>query len=171
MTDAGIESLRALVVEDNVHMRALIRSVLYALGFKIVLDADNGERAFAILKEEAADLVLADLSMPVMDGIAFTRQVRTSPETPNPYVPIIMVTGHTERRRVEAARDAGITEFLAKPMTVQKLLQRVLEIVERPRPFVRCTGYFGPDRRRRSDDPHNGPWRRKDDRQQEQGPA
>lgn len=171
MSDASIESLRALVVEDNVHMRALIRSVMYALGFKNIREADNGDTAFAFLKEESVDLILTDLSMPVMDGIAFIREVRTSPESPNPYVPIIMVTGHTERHRVEAARDAGVTEFLAKPLTVQKLLLRVLEIVERPRPFVRCAGYFGPDRRRRSDQPYDGPWRRKDDRHDEQACA
>lgn len=163
MPDTNIESLRALIVEDNAHMRALIRSVLFALGFKNVLEAQSGEDAFILLCEEGVDLILTDLSMAPVEGIQFTRRVRTSPESPNPYVPIIMVTGHTERHRVEAARDAGVTEFLAKPIAVQKLLQRVLEIVERPRPFVRCNGYFGPDRRRRNDDNHKGPWRRKDD--------
>jgi DNA-binding response OmpR family regulator len=74
-----------------------------------------------------------------------------------------MVTGHTERQRVEAARDAGVTEFLAKPITSQNILLRIAEIVDRPRPFVRCDGYFGPDRRRRRDDSHTGPWRRSDD--------
>ena len=59
-----------------------------------------------------------------------------------------MVTGHTERARVEAARDAGVTEFIAKPITTQALLLALVEIVERPRPFIRCENYFGPDRRR-----------------------
>lgn len=163
MADATIDSLRALVVEDNVHMRALIRSVLFALGFRSVGEAEDGESAFQFLCEEGADLILTDLSMSPVDGIAFTRRVRNAPQSPNPYVPIIMVTGHTERHRVEAARDAGITEFLAKPITVQKLLLRVLEIVERPRAFIRCDDYFGPDRRRRAIQAHNGPWRRRDD--------
>lgn len=168
MPDASIESLRALIVEDNVHMRALIRSVLYALGFKTLLEAQNGDDAFSLLCIEHIDLILTDLSMPVVDGITFIHRVRNAKESPNPYVPIIMVTGHTERHRVEAARDAGVTEFLAKPVAVKKLLSRVLEIVERPRPFVRCTGYFGPDRRRRGIAIHNGPWRRKDDPRQQQ---
>jgi CheY-like chemotaxis protein len=163
MPEASIASLRALVVEDNVHMRALIRSVLFALGFKTAVEAKDGDEAFAILCEQSIDLILTDLSMIPVDGIAFTRRVRTDPQSPNPYVPIIMVTGHTERHRVEAARDAGITEFLAKPVTLQKLLLRVLEIVERPRAFIRCADYFGPDRRRRTIQAHNGPWRRKDD--------
>jgi len=158
-----IESLKALVVEDNAHMRALLRSLLMALGLRDVAEAANGEEAFAKLREHGADLILTDLSMTPVDGITFTRTVRSAEDSPNPYVPIIMVTGHTARHRVEAARDAGVTEFLAKPVTVQNLLLRVLEIVERPRAYVRCPGYFGPDRRRRAPDDHDGPWRRSDD--------
>ena len=163
MSGAAFEQLRALVVEDNVHMRTLLRSLLIALGIREVLEAGSGEEAFAILRTRLPDLVLTDLSMKPMDGIEFTRTVRLSGDSPNPYVPILMVTGHTERHRVEAARDAGVTEFLAKPITVQNLFLRVEEIVERPRPYVRCSGYFGPDRRRRDDEAYQGPWRRQGD--------
>ena len=103
------------------------------------------------------DFVLTDLSMKPIDGIEFTKLVRTAQDSPNPYVPIVMVTGHTERARVEAARDAGVTEFLAKPITAQNLLLRLAEIVERPRAFVRCDTYFGPDRRRRADPDYHRP--------------
>ena len=79
-------------------------------------------------------------------------------------LPIIMVTGHTERRRIEAARDAGVTELLAKPITAAGLFQRIEEIVHRPRPFVRTANYFGPCRRRRANrQPSTGPWRQGDD--------
>jgi hypothetical protein len=64
---------------------------------------------------------------------------------------------------VEAARDAGVTEFLAKPITAHDLFSRIAEIVERPRGFVRCESYFGPDRRRRMVDDYAGPWRRNED--------
>jgi CheY-like chemotaxis protein len=161
--EAMIASLKALVVEDNTHMRALLRSLLVALGLRDVSEAANGEEAFARLREHGADFILTDLSMEPVDGIAFTHTVRSAENSPNPYVPIIMVTGHTERHRVEAARDAGVTEFLAKPLTAQNLLLRVLEIIERPRSYVRCPGYFGPDRRRRNDGDYGGPWRRSDD--------
>jgi len=115
------------------------------------------------MRDKSPDLVLTDLSMKPVDGITFTREVRTAHDSPNPYVPIIMITGHTERRKVEAARDAGVTEFLAKPITAQGLILRIAEIVERPRAFVRCDGYFGPDRRRRKDENFTGPWLRHDD--------
>jgi len=161
----AFEQLRALVVEDNIHMRRLLRQLIGALGIKESYEAANGEEGFAILREFQPDLVLTDLTMQPMDGIEFTKLVRLSEASPNPYVPIIMVTGHTERHRVEAARDAGVTEFLAKPVTVNSLFLRIAEIVERPRPYVRCASYFGPDRRRRNDENYHGPWRRLTDAQ------
>jgi len=163
MSGATFDHLKALVVEDNPHMRTLLRALLVSLGLKNVFEAADGDEAFQIICARPPDLILTDLTMKPVDGIEFTHRVRMSIDSPNPYVPIIMVTGHTERRRVETARDAGVTEVLAKPITAQGLFLRIAEIVERPRPYVRCASYFGPDRRRRSDVEYSGPLRRKDD--------
>ena len=165
MSGPGFENLKALIVEDNAHMRSLLRALLNALGIKDISEAGNGQIAIDLLRERKSDLVLTDLAMKPMDGLEFTRYVRNNDHSPNPFVPIIMISGHTERYRVEAARDAGVTEFLAKPITAHDLFARIAEIVERPRAFVRCNGYFGPDRRRRQNDDYPGPWRRKDDYQ------
>lgn len=163
MSDPSFDFLRALVIEDNNHMRTLLRSLLQALGIREVIECGDGASGYTALREKSPDFVLTDLSMKPIDGIEFTTMVRMGKDSPNPYVPIIMVTGHTERARVEQARDAGVTEFLAKPITVQNLLLRIGEIVERPRPFVRSGAYFGPDRRRKRDPNFTGPWRRQDD--------
>jgi two-component system chemotaxis response regulator CheY len=163
MTAPSYDHLRALVVEDNAHMRILLRSLLHAFGIRQVYECDEGDDAFSELCARKPDFVLTDLSMTPMDGIEFTRRIRTHPSSPNMYVPIIMVTGHTERLRVEAARDAGVTELLAKPITAANLMSRLTEIVERPRPFVKCDTYFGPDRRRRRTQDYAGPWRRSED--------
>ena len=163
MAEASFDFLRALVIEDNAHMRTLLRSLMHALGIKQVIECPDGAAGYEELRLKRPDFVLTDLSMKPIDGIEFTKMVRTSKDSPNPYVPIIMVTGHTERARVEAARDAGVTEVLAKPITAQNLLLRIAEIVEKPRSFVRCDTYFGPDRRRHHDETWPGPFRRKDD--------
>jgi CheY-like chemotaxis protein len=163
---AGLESLKALVVEDNTHMRSLLRALLNALGVKDISEAINGQAAMEALRERKFDLVLTDLAMAPMDGLELTRHLRNDEKSPNPFVPIIMITGHTEKYRVEAARDAGVTEFLAKPVTAHNLFARITEILERPRAFVRCDGYFGPDRRRHDVDTYGGPWRRADDLQE-----
>jgi CheY-like chemotaxis protein len=167
MAAGNLSRLKALVVEDNAHMRSLLKSLLRALDIREVYEATDGEEGFYELNATRPDFVLSDLSMAPVDGLAFTKRVRTAPDSPNPYIPIIMVTGHTERRYVEAARDAGVTELLAKPITPQSLCHRLEAIVERPRPFVRCDSFFGPDRRRRSVPGYQGPWRRAGDDQVE----
>jgi DNA-binding response OmpR family regulator len=68
---------------------------------------------------------------------------------PIAWVPIIMVTGHGERHYIETARDAGITELLRKPVSPRDLYARIVEVVERPRAFVKSQIFIGPDRRRK----------------------
>jgi response regulator RpfG family c-di-GMP phosphodiesterase len=71
-----------------------------------------------------------------------------------------MVTGHAERPLLERARDAGVHEFLAKPVSASMLYARLQRVIENPPPFVRSDTYFGPDRRRRAV-AFTGPDRRK----------
>ncbi len=163
MSPTGFEGLKALIVEDNMHMRSLLRALLNSIGITEIAEATNGQAAVALLHAHSPDLVLTDLAMAPMDGLEFTRHVRNHENSPNPFVPIIMVSGHTEKHRVEAARDAGVTEFLAKPVNAHNLFSRIAEIVERPRAFVRCDTYFGPDRRRRQLENYAGPRRRAED--------
>ncbi len=72
-----------------------------------------------------------------------------------------MLTGHSEKKRVLAARDAGITEFLAKPISAKGLYERIVNVVANPRPFIKTRTYFGPDRRRNVNPNYVGPGRRK----------
>jgi two-component system, chemotaxis family, chemotaxis protein CheY len=163
MSGTAFDNLKVLIVEDNQHMRSLLRSLLNSVGIREIIEANNGVTALNALREKKCDLVLSDLAMKPMDGIVFSQTVRTGERSPNPFVPIIMITGHTEKHQVEAARDAGVTEFLVKPITAHSLFSRIAEIMERPRAFVRCEAYFGPDRRRKTIDSYAGPWRRHDD--------
>jgi len=98
--------------------------------------------------------------MEVLDGIDFIKLVRGSSDSANRYVPIIMLTAHSERSRVMAARDAGANEFCCKPVTAQELYRKVQAIVDYPRPFIKTPSYFGPDRRRHNDKKYEGPERR-----------
>jgi two-component system, chemotaxis family, chemotaxis protein CheY len=162
MADPAYHNLRILIVDDNATMRDLLRRLLASLGVRDIVQASDGNAALESLRMSKFDVVLSDMEMAPMDGIEFTRQVRQSPSSPNPYVPVIMITGNTEMNRVHAARDAGITEFAVKPITLKNLSARLIEIIERPRPFVRSGGYVGPDRRRKKR-AGPGPTRRKDD--------
>lgn len=166
LSATGLESLRVLLVEDNAHMRRILTTMLAGIGMKQVTEAEDGDDALEKLKRWPADFVLADFRMQPMDGVEFTRRIRTGGDSPNPFLPIIMMTGHAERARVMEARDAGVTEFVVKPLTAQAVMDRINAIINRPRPFVRCDGYFGPDRRRREDPRWAGPWRRGGDPQE-----
>lgn len=163
MPGTGLEPLKALIVEDNLHMRRLLRSLLASAGLRDICEAGEGSAALKILAARRCDFILCDLAMKPMDGLEFTREVRRSKTSANPFIPIIMISGYTGQGRVEAARDAGVTEFLAKPVTAQSLYSRIAEIMERPRAFIRCNSYFGPDRRRKAVENYAGPWRRQDD--------
>jgi two-component system chemotaxis response regulator CheY len=157
---AGLESLRVLLVDDNQHMRAIVMTVLLGMGVSQVRETRDGSEALATLREWPADLAIVDFQMFPLDGVEFTRLVRNASDSTNQYLPIIMMTGHSERSRVMEARDAGVTEFVVKPLTAKALVDRVQAVINHPRPFVRTASYFGPDRRRRQDPDYAGPWRR-----------
>jgi CheY-like chemotaxis protein len=160
---SGLGPLVALIIEDNEHMRILLRTVLKAFGLQDIHECKEGSEALRYLKLKKPDFVLCDLAMAPMDGLNFTKAVRALSDKSDCVLPIIMVTGYTERRRVEAARDAGVTALLAKPVTPAGLFQRIEDIILRPRPFVRIENYSGPCRRRHNNPDYAGPWRRKSD--------
>lgn len=159
----NLERLNFLVVDDNRHMRSLVRTLLHALGVRDIKEATDGADAYARLGTYAADVVICNWQMSPMDGLEFVRLLRTDANSPNPFVPVIMLTAHTEAKRVVEARDAGVTEFLAKPISAHRLYSRIRAIIEHPRPFVRAKSYAGPDRRRRRDPDFKGSKRREQD--------
>ena len=159
----ALSDLRVLLVDDNPHMRAIVAAILTGVGVHRLQECWDGAGALEALREWPADVAIVDFQMQPVDGVEFTRMVRNAADSPNPFLPIIMLTGHAERTRVVEARDAGVSEFVVKPVTARAVLDRLNAVVARPRPFVRTSDYFGPDRRRRQDPNHAGPWRRKDD--------
>lgn len=160
MTEAA--RITALIVDDNAHMRAIVATLLHALGVGESMQASDGAEARAIIAQWRPDLIIVDQNMRPVSGTDFARDLRrTSPECFD--TPIIMLTAHTERSIVIAARDAGIDEILAKPISAKALMQRLHAVTHERRPFVRSAGYVGPDRRRRTPSSYAGPRRRDSD--------
>lgn len=155
--------IKVLIVEDNQPMVELVRSILDTFGVKNVISASNGEIGFTKYRQENPDLMLVDWMMKPMNGLQLTEKIRKSTNTPNPYVPIILMTGFSEKRRVLRARDTGVTEFLVKPFKAEDLYKRLVQVIERPRQFVKTEDFLGPDRRRKVDDSYKGPRRREGD--------
>jgi CheY-like chemotaxis protein len=113
-----------LVVENEVSNRILIERVLSTRGYRC-LSASNGREALDVLDREQVDLILTDLSMPVLDGYRTTQLIRARPGLEN--VPIVAVTAYALTDEGEAARQIGCTEYLTKPFKPRQLL----EVVER----------------------------------------
>jgi len=149
MAAVNISRLKFLVVEDDRHMSSLIAKVLRELGVEDLVEVGDGTEALRTMQVYTPDVIVTDWRMAPMDGIEFVRLVRKGEGGANPFVAIIMLTVHTERHRVRVARDAGVNEFVAKPVSVRTLYARIRQVIEHPRPFVRTDRYFGPDRRRK----------------------
>jgi DNA-binding response OmpR family regulator len=159
----SLKSLNVLLVDDNQNMRAIAAAVLHSADIRNVYEAAEGATAFDLLRRHAIDLAIVDFNMFPLDGVEFTRLVRTSPDSPNTFLPIIMMTGHSERSRVYEARDAGVTEFIVKPITAKAVLDRINAVIMRPRAFIKTDDYVGPCRRRRETPDYSGPFRRASD--------
>ena len=168
---SSLKTLSVLLVDDNQHMRAITSAILASAGVSRIREVGDGAQALEALREETVDLAIVDFNMFPLDGVEFTRLVRNSPDSTNPYLPIIMMTGHSERKKVQEARDAGVTEFVVKPITAKALLDRIQAVIFKPRPFVKTASYNGPCRRRVNDPKFSGPWRRASDAQQDENAA
>jgi CheY-like chemotaxis protein len=152
------ENINVLVVDDNAFIRNLIVSTLRILGLTSITDMGSARHAIDRLKLSrkdpvsagigTVDIIFSDFVMAQVDGLLFLRWVRTSKDAPDRFAPFVMVSGAADQETVETARDAGLTEFLAKPFSAKSLSDRVLEVITNPRQFVLAPGYFGPDRRR-----------------------
>lgn len=159
MSGYRFDRLKILVVDDNPHMRKLVVTILQAFGVVQIPEAADAQTAWNIMRDANPDVVLLDWMMDGMTGLDLVKMARTSAASANPFVPIIMLTSFTQVDHVRQARDAGANEFLAKPVSVNGILTRLMAVIEHPRPFVRTKVYFGPCRRRRNDE-YRGPERR-----------
>lgn len=158
-----LSALRFLIVDDSAEMRGLLTHMLNSLGARQFLEANDASEALEILKVNQVDVIFTDWKMSPVDGIVFTRLVRTAPDSQFQMIPIIMISGYTEMHHVAEARDAGVTEFLAKPVSAKALYRRIEEVILRPRQFVRAESFTGPDRHRRSSENYRGSRRRIED--------
>lgn len=161
-SNAYLARLRFLVVDDNVFMRMLIREVLRAFGAREIAESSNAMDAYEAVRQMTPDIVLVDWEMTPENGLVLVRRIRREPDSPNPFLPVIMVSGYSEESRVLAARDAGVNEFVVKPLSAASLISRIQWVIDKPRSYVKTATYFGPDRRRKKQ-PFRGDDRRRTD--------
>ncbi|MEO5338484.1 MAG: response regulator [Magnetospirillum sp. WYHS-4] len=158
-----IRDVKILIVDGNKHMRHLLKQILHVFAVRNLREADDALTGFKEFKEFKPDIVLTEWELTPMDGADFVRMIRRAEDSPNPMASIIMITAYTEATVVATARDCGINEFLAKPISPNRLYRRIAALIDRPRPFIRSKTYVGPCRHRRKIDDYDGPRRRESD--------
>src|SRR6202047_3800471 len=104
--------LRFLVCDDNPHMRRILRTLLHSFGAREVYESEDGATALEMYSHYVPDIVITDWSMPIFDGLELAQMIRQPDSKGNPFAPIIMLTGHSEKRRGGGAPDAGGAQIL-----------------------------------------------------------
>jgi len=115
-----------LVAEDEFLITLALKAQLEAMGHRVVGTPRDGETAVALAKELRPDIVLMDIGMPVVDGIAATARIMA--ETP---VPVIMLTAYNDRQRVQEAIRAGAAAYLLKPVNEAQLKRTIEDAIKR----------------------------------------
>ncbi len=113
-----------LVAEDNIVNQMVIKTMLATTGHDILI-ANNGEEAVAMFKQHQPSIVLMDVSMPVMDGLQATAAIRALPADKNPQTPIIGVTAHALKEDRTQCLEAGMDDYLPKPIKQDRLLEKL----------------------------------------------
>ncbi|UTW54201.1 response regulator [Kordiimonas sp. SCSIO 12610] len=159
MSDYDFDRLNVLLAEDSPFIRSLLINSLKVLGVGNVYALEHGGDAINFLQQvknepmkvgvQQIDIVISNWDMSPVDGMMFLRWVRRHKDSPDRFVPFVMITSYTEPERVLQAREMGVTEMLAKPFTIKNIGEKLTSIIERPRQFVHTKDFFGPDRRRR----------------------
>ena len=165
-----LDQITVLIVEDAQEMFELTRAVLQTFGINRIVSANSFNSGFRKFCNYNPDLVILDWLDDDEDedvsengnGLKLLEYIRKSDKSPNPFVPVILMTGYSIRRNIQLARDKGATEFIAKPFTANTLYKKIEHIIEEPRSFVKTPDFFGPDRRRKNRI-YDGPERRKSD--------
>jgi CheY-like chemotaxis protein len=143
-----LNGLSVLVVDDNPYTRKLLRMMLINLGAKTIYEAADGMSALDLVRTADPDVMILDWEMPVLTGAEVVRIVRSPGLFPKPNLPIIMLTAYGQRERVAIAIKLGVNEFLVKPASPKALQDRLLSILDNPRPMVQIGRHYVPQPRR-----------------------
>lgn len=147
--------LQILLVDSDVRAAQLVKTILMSFGIRKIDLVFSGEEALQALRTRRVDLLITERVLEPTSGLALVKAIRGAKgdRLLRHDMPIIMLTAHSAIDEVKAARDVGITEFVAKPFSARTISNRLIEIIDNPRVFVEAPGYTGPSRRRRGAPP------------------
>lgn len=144
LINVNFKELKVLIVDDSRTARLIVKEVLDAISVHQVAMAEDGADAMARLRTFPADIVICDLHMAPLDGIEFTRLLRSAEDSPNPYLPVLMLTADATERQLKNAFGAGVNDFMSKPVEMAALRRKLHALFSSPLVFVRDGRYLKP---------------------------
>lgn len=115
--------MKVLVVDDFATMRRIVKNILTQLGFKNIVEADDGATAVDLLKNEKVDLIISDWNMPKMTGLELLQHVRADAGMAD--VPFVMVTAEAQQDNIILAVKAKVSQYIVKPFTAETLGEKL----------------------------------------------
>jgi two-component system chemotaxis response regulator CheY len=119
-------NMKVLVVDDFATMRRILRNILKQIGFKNIIEADDGKSALKDLKKEKVDLILCDWNMPEMSGIELLKNVKSDDELKG--IPFVMVTAEAQKDNIVDAVKAGVSNYIVKPFTAETITEKLNKV-------------------------------------------
>ena len=120
-------SIKILIVDDFATMRRILKNILKQLGFKNLVEADDGTSAWEVLENQEVDLIISDWNMPKMTGIDLLKKVRASAKYGK--APFLMVTAEAQKQNVIEAVQAGVSNYVVKPFTAEAINDKLEKIL------------------------------------------
>lgn len=143
----NLRDASVLLIEPSAMAMEILAQTMLGLGARNLVKCESVEAATDRIKDTQFDLILLDSMPGEPDGYEFISWLRRNGVGDNRFAPVVVVTSHTSLRRAEGARDCGAHFVVAKPITPQVILERILWIVKESRPFITSALYCGPERR------------------------
>ena len=164
------KNIHIMILHSSPKAAGLIKDVVSHLGFSNISIAHDGYQGVHMLRKQNVDIVFVDPKLKVyrsrddadtavdleanilpISGIDFVKRLRRSPQSPSPFIPIVMLLENANDAGVGDARDAGVDEIVINPINAEQFSARLVSIIKSPRVFITAETYKGPCRRRQSD--------------------
>jgi len=160
----NLKGVTALVVDSDRFTRNLVAQMLRGFGIDAPGQCETGMDAISYLQHHYVDLCIVEAVLPDMESPELIGWIRRQ-EKAMRFIPVIVLTGYTQLRMVEAARDGGANNIVKKPVSPQGLFDRITWVARVSRPFIETADFVGPDRRFRTIEPPDGVYKRDTDDQ------
>lgn len=164
----NLKGLSFLIADSDPFFLQILKGILRGFGANHIIQTMSGEAAYSMAQDALVDILICDAFLPTVDGFELCRKIRNTDDQTLRFVPVIVLTSHTQLPNIVKARDCGVSTVLAKPISPKLLFDRLIWLADDPRAFVKAPEYFGPDRRFKDSGPPSTGGRRGDDPKMEE---